>query len=126
MPIKDSNLACAESKLILVSYLHVTLGVDSGSELTQHSDHAAFFEFRARTHHFFRAQTMSKRGGAHNVGTLQDKKDLALTEGAILGILEMECNCEPECMWTLCNKLEDPVETIRTMRQRRFAGPLVR
>ena len=63
---------------------------------------------------------VNKRGGPHNCGTFEDKRAAAMDTDTILSSLEMECDCDEDCMWKLTNQLDNAMETLTEMRRKRF------
>ena len=50
------------------------------------------------------------------------KKGEALSIEAIRDNLFMECGCDPQCMYTVINELDDAVQFCLDLRRKRFAG----
>jgi hypothetical protein len=52
------------------------------------------------------------------------KKGAALSEEAVRAVLFADCTCDPQCMYTLINEVDNVVEFFLEIRRERFQGAI--
>ena len=69
------------------------------------------------------SKEVAQKRGKRNQSYLE-KKGAALSVEAVRQVLFADCTCEPQCMYTVINELDNAVEFFLEIRRERFQGPI--